>query len=44
MQFCFDAADIIEASGGEAAVYHEKKHRVPRRMYEDQLACGQFIE
>jgi ribulose kinase len=33
-----EAASTIEPSGGAVAAFHDAKHRVFQRMYEDQLA------
>jgi FGGY-family pentulose kinase len=32
------AARVVVPAGGDVATYHEKKHRVFHRMYEDQIA------
>jgi hypothetical protein len=33
-----EAAAIVEPSGGAMARFHQAKHRVFQRMYDDQLA------
>ena len=32
------AGDVIEPAGGEVAKYHEAKHKIFQKMYEDQMA------
>ncbi len=38
------ARGIVEPAGGEIAQYHDRKHQVFHRMYEDQLAYGRLME
>ena len=38
------AERVIEPGGSEVRAYHEKKHRVFHRMYDDQLAYRQLLE
>ncbi len=37
------AAELIEPAGGAIAEFHEKKHRIFHRMYEDQLAYERLL-
>ncbi len=37
------AARTLEPAGGEIAAFHDKKHRVFLRMYEDQMAYRQLM-
>ncbi len=37
------AGDVIEPTGGKVARYHDAKHRVFHRMYENQIACRQIM-
>ena len=44
MEAMSGAAELIEPAGGAVAEFHEKKHRVFHRMYEDQLAYKRLLE
>jgi ribulose kinase len=37
------AGAIVSARGGEVAAYHERKHRVFQRMYQDQRAYREMM-
>ncbi|MEE8043079.1 MAG: FGGY-family carbohydrate kinase [Pseudomonadales bacterium] len=37
------ADGIVEPAGGEIGRYHDRKYRVFRRMYEDQVAYGEIM-
>jgi FGGY-family pentulose kinase len=39
-----EAGRIIEPAGGEVAAYHDRKHEVFLRMYEDQMAYRRVME
>jgi FGGY-family pentulose kinase len=44
MQAMNAPARVVEPAGGEVAAFHERKHRVFHRMYEDQVAYRSLIE